>query len=52
MWLETSSDESFATGTDPYVNLSSDPADGAKIGLWHDINPKLTSANRFNIFRN
>jgi prepilin-type N-terminal cleavage/methylation domain-containing protein len=52
MWLETSSDESFATGTDPYVNLSSDPADGAKIGMWRDINPKLTSANRFNIFRN
>ncbi len=52
LWLETTSDESFATGTDPYVNLASDPADGAKIGLWRDINPKLISANRFNIFRN
>ena len=52
IWLETTSDESFATGTGPYVNLSSDPADGAKIGLWRDINPKLIPANRFNIFRN
>ena len=52
IWLETTSDESFATGADPYINLSSDPADGAKIGLWRDINPKLISANRFNIFRN
>ena len=34
IWLETTSDESFATGADPYINLSSDPADGAKIGLW------------------
>lgn len=52
MWLETTSDESFATGTDPYTNLSSDPVNGTKIGLWRDINPRLISANRFNIFRN
>ncbi len=52
MWLETSSEDSFATGTNSYVNLSSDPADGTKIGLWRDINPKLISASRFNVFRN
>ena len=52
IWLETTSEDGFAIGTDPYLNLSEIPNNGTKIGLWRDINPKLISENRFNIFRN
>lgn len=52
IWLETTSKVSFATGTTTYTNLYNDPIEGTKIGMWRDINPKLTSENRLNIFRN
>jgi prepilin-type N-terminal cleavage/methylation domain-containing protein len=52
IWLETTSENSFATGTGPYNYISRDPVEGEKIGLWRDINPRLTPENRLNIFRN
>jgi len=52
IWLETTSEDSFATGTSSYTNLSNAPAEGTKIGMWRDINPRVISSNRLNIFRN
>jgi prepilin-type N-terminal cleavage/methylation domain-containing protein len=44
MWLETTSENSLATGTTSFTNVKN-PNDKQPIGRWNDINPTLIDPN-------
>ena len=44
MWLETTSENSLATGTATFTNVKN-PPDKKEIGKWNDINPTLIDPN-------
>ncbi len=44
MWLETTSENSLATGTASFTNVKN-PSDKQPIGRWNDINPTLIDPN-------
>ncbi len=47
MWLETTSENSLATGTSTFVDKAN-PTNGDSIGRWNDINPNILSTARNN----
>ena len=47
MWLETTSENSLATGTTSFTNVAN-PPDKKEIGRWNDINPTLINPNNKN----
>ena len=47
MWLETTSENSLATGTTSFTNVKN-PDDKASIGRWNDLNPTLINPNNKN----
>jgi hypothetical protein len=44
MWLETTSENSLATGTTSFTNVKN-PLNNDRIGKWNDINPTLIDPN-------
>jgi prepilin-type N-terminal cleavage/methylation domain-containing protein len=47
MWLETTSENSLATGTTSFTNVKN-PLNNDRIGRWNDINPTLINPNNKN----
>jgi prepilin-type N-terminal cleavage/methylation domain-containing protein len=47
MWLETTSENSLATGTTSFTNVKN-PLNNDRIGRWNDINPTLINSNNKN----
>jgi prepilin-type N-terminal cleavage/methylation domain-containing protein len=47
MWLETTSENSLATGTASFTNVAN-PPDKKEIGRWNDLNPTLINPNNKN----
>ncbi len=47
MWLETTSENSLATGTTSFTNVAN-PPNKKEIGRWNDINPTLINPNNKN----
>lgn len=45
MWFDATSEYAFATGTSSYTDVDT-PDDGAPIGRWNDINPRVTKLER------
>ncbi len=48
MWLETTSENSLATGTGTSFTNVANPPDKKEIGRWNDINPTLINPNNKN----
>ena len=47
LWLETTSENSLATGTTSFTNVAN-PSDKKEIGRWNDLNPTLINPNNKN----
>jgi prepilin-type N-terminal cleavage/methylation domain-containing protein len=47
LWLETTSENSLATGTTTFTNVKN-PPDKKEIGRWNDLNPTLINPNNKN----
>jgi prepilin-type N-terminal cleavage/methylation domain-containing protein len=47
LWLETTSENSLATGTASFTNVAN-PPDKKEIGRWNDLNPTLINQNNKN----
>lgn len=47
LWLETTSENSLATGTASFTNVAN-PSDKKEIGRWNDLNPTLINPNNKN----